>query len=185
YLTDDYARGASTNAAVNNGLPNNFSFLTSSSPLLANPVTAGFFNVFPAVNVTNPFAYMNGRLLGTTVSTNASITNPHGALTNLVGRIQITASNELNLTGVSISGPNYISLVAPHQFDGSAGAAITAPFSDLNLGVTNGFMTVSNLLMANIPQWSGTIQAWSTRWVSVDATGVTNDYRILLVASQL
>jgi hypothetical protein len=186
YLTDDYGLGASTNAAVNNGLPNNFTFLTSSTRLFANPIIAGFDpTVFPVGTITNPFAYMNGQLLGTTVSTNVSITNPHGALTNLVGRIQITASNELNLAGVSISGPNYLSLVAPHQFDGSPGASISAPYSDINLGVTNGFLAITNLLMANIPQWSGTIQAWSTRWVAVDATGVTNDYRVLLVASQL
>lgn len=186
YFTDDYAYGASTNAAVVGGVPNSFSFITSPTPLLAGPITAGFDNVFPNVNVTNPFAYMSGKLLGTTVTTNITPQNPYGVLTNLYGRIQITASNELNLTQTTISGPNYLALTAPHQFDGSPGASISAPYSDINLGVTNGILTITNLLIANIPQWSGTLQAWSTRFVAVDTTlGVTNDYRILLVNSQL
>ena len=31
------------------------------------------------------------------------------------------------------------------------------------------FLTVSNLLSPYVPNWSGSIQAWSTRWVEVDA----------------
>jgi hypothetical protein len=61
---------------------------------------------------------------------------------------------------------------------------IQSPYSDLNLGVTNGFLTVSNLLSPQIPNWSGNIQAWSTRWVAV-VGGVTNDFRVLIVGSQL
>lgn len=88
--------------------------------------------------------------------------------------------------------PDYLSLQSPHQFDGNTGAQIAAPFSDLNLGVTNGYLAITNLLPQSFPVWCGTVQAWSTRWlvtvtniVGTNAVAVTNDYRVLLVASQL
>ena len=186
YLTDNYVFGASTNVAIIGGVPDNFSFVSSSTPLLLNPVTAGFQNIFTTANITNPYSYMNGQILATSVSTNVSDTNPHGTLTNLPARFMISASQELNLANAIIGGQNYLSLTATNQFDGSAGAQILSPYADLNLGVTNGFLTISNLLEANLPNWSGGIQAWSTRWIEVDPnTGLTNDFRVLLVYSQL
>ena len=69
---------------------------------------------------------------------------------------------------------------------GAQGALIAAPYSDINLAVTNGMLTVTNLLESDIPNWSGSVQAWSTRWTNVDAvTGISFDYRVLVVASQL
>lgn len=186
YLTDNYLLGASTNVFLTaDGYPNNFSFATSTTPLLANPTAQGFLSVFNNGFITNRYAYMNGQILASSVSTNISVTNPHGGITNLPGRFQITASQRLNLDNAIISGQNYLSLTATNQFDGSAGAHISSPFADLNLGVTNGSLSLSNLLVANLPKWSGSIQAWSTRWVDVDVNGVTNDFRVLLVASQL
>src|ERR1039457_4543444 len=135
--------------------------------------------------MTNNYAVMFGNLTSSSVSTNASVVNPSGNVTNLPGAIKITASDELNLASSVISGVNYLSLNSPHQFDGSPGAAIAAPYSDIYLGVTNGFMTMSNVLMANLPNWSGTLQAWSTAWTTVDALGNTNDYRVMLVFSDL
>ena len=187
YLTDNYRFGASTNNQVIGGVPENFSFFTSPTPLLVNPTPAGFLNnVFSFQNISNPYAYMNGQILATTVSTNISPANPHGTLTNLPARFIINASQELNLDNAVIGGQNYLSLNAPNQFDGSSGAQIVSPFSDINLGVTNGSMSVSNLLVANMPNWSGAIQAWSTDWFVVDAVnGTTNEYKVLIVGSQL
>ena len=191
YLTDDYIWGASTNVFVipgfpaNNGVPDNFILTQTTSQVLFGPATSGFVNEFPNIAISNYYAYFNGNLTASTVNTNASIANPSGNVTNLPGAIKITASDELNLASSVISGANYLSLNSPHQFDGSPGAAIMAPFSDINLGVTNGFMTVSNVLMAQIPNYSGNLQAWSTRFITVDLFGVTNDYRILLVYSAL
>jgi hypothetical protein len=185
YLTDNYAYGASTNVAVVNGVPDNYSLITSTTPLLYNPTAAGFSAVFPYGSITNPYAYMNASIMTSSEVTNSKV-NPSGSITNLPGRIQIIASNDLNLAYATISGENYLSLVAPNQFDGSPGASISAAYSDINLGVTNGFLTITNLLLANIPVWSGSIQAWSTRWVAVDpTTGITNDYRVLIVDSKL
>jgi hypothetical protein len=186
YLTDNYVYGASTNNFVYGGVPENFNFFTSPTPLLANPITPGFMDVFTDAFMSNSYAYMNGSILASSVSTNVSATNPHGTLTNLPGRVMITASQELNLDQAIIGGPNYLSLTATNQFDGSGGAQIAAPYADLNLGVTNGSMTVSNLLMGSIPNWSGNLQAWSTRWIEVDTVNnVTNDFRVLIVGSQL
>jgi hypothetical protein len=83
-----------------------------------------------------------------------------------------------------ITGPNYLTLTATNQFDGSAGADIVSPYSDISLGVTNGYLAASNLLQAALPNWNGTIQAWSGRWIVV-TNGITNDFRVLLVSSQL
>jgi hypothetical protein len=84
-----------------------------------------------------------------------------------------------------------MSLWAPKQFDGSVGAQIAAPYSDINLGVTNGFLVITNLLESALPNWSGFVAAWSTRWLTtvsntLDGTNfftVTNDYRVLIVRS--
>lgn len=191
YLTDDYVLGASTNVFIYNGTPDNFSFVTSPTPLLSGPVAPGFYNVFPSGTITNPYSYFDGQLISTTAPTNATPVNPSGAITNLPGRIQITANNELNLGLVAISGQNYLSLTATNQFDGSIGAQIAAPYSDINLGVTNGFLVITNLLESAIPNWSGFVAAWSTRLLTtvsntLDGTNfftVTNDYRVLIVRS--
>ena len=183
YLTDDYIWGASTNVLVLGGVPDNFTFVSSTTPLF--PPTAaiapGFdFTVpFDANYITNRYAYMNGQITATSVQTNNI-----GGLPLEPSRIVITGNNHLNLTDAIIGGENYLSLTATNQFDGSGGAQIASPYSDLNLGSTNGFMTITNLLEAGIPNWSGIIQAWSTRWVDVNG-GMTNDFRVLFVNSRL
>ena len=140
-------------------------------------------------------------MISTTTATNASGINPSGALTNLPGRLEINAGKDLDLSLAQLTGQNYMSLQSSNQFEGSAGALIVSPYADINVGVTNGFLTVSNLMSASIPNWSGTVQAWSTRFfttisnssITVDTNNVattnfftvTNDFRVLLVSSQL
>jgi hypothetical protein len=182
YLTDDYVLGASTNVVVVGGVPDNFTFLTASAPLLTGALSPAYYNGFTSVAITNPYAYMNAQLVSTTAPTNATVTNPYGALTNLPGRIQITATKELNLSLAQISGQNYLSLTCTNQYDGNDGAQIASPYSDINLGVTNGFLAVTNLLQSALPNWSGSVQAWSTRWITV-TNGITNDFRVLIVGS--
>ena len=196
YLNDDYLFGASTNVALANGYPDNFTFTESSTPRLPiTPAPAGFLSVFPSGSISNSYDFANVDLISTTVSTN-SIANH--SITNLPGRIQISAAKELNLGLAQITGPNYLSVQSTNQFDGSPGALIQSPYSDMNLGVTNGFLTISNLLVPLIPNWSGQVQAWSTRWLVVGGSvtnisggvtnviaGVTNDFRVLIVGSQV
>jgi hypothetical protein len=189
YLNDDYLLGASTNVFLYNGIPDNFTFLSSTTPLfLGVPTTSGFptgFAFQPGGAVTNTYSYVSAQITSSSVSTNDDIADPNHSITNLMGRIQISASKELNLSLAQITGANYLSLQATNQFDGNDGALISAPYADINIGVTNGFLTVSNLLESAVPNWGGNIQAWSGRWVYVDANGVTNDYRVLLVSSQI
>jgi len=81
----------------------------------------------------------------------------------------------LNLALAQIAQPDYLSVQATNQYDGNAGARIAAPFSDLNLGVTNGFngpFTITNLLPQSFPIWGGTVQAWSTRWLALSTNTV-------------
>ena len=202
YLNDNYILGASTNVSLFAGYPANFTFTASSTPQFTGiiPAPAGFFNVFPAGTITNRYAFANVQVISTTVSTNIS-SNPSHSITNLPGRIQISGSKELDMSFAKVTGPNYMSVQSTNQFDGSAGALIQTPYSDINIGVTNGFLTVSNLMEASIPNWSGNVQAWSTRWLAlatnssivVDTNGVattnsftvTNDFRVEIVASQL
>ena len=186
YLNNDYALGASTNAAVIGRIPNNFTFTGSLTPLIVGvtPAPAGFIpNVFFSGVVTNPYSYLSAQLIATTVATNTLL---HTNVSALPARIVITGSNEVNMALANISGANYLSVTSSNQFDGSAGAQIAAAYADFSLGRTNGTLTISNLLEAQIPVWSGTVQAWSTRWLEVDTnTGITNDFRVVLVNSQL
>ena len=170
------------------GVPDNLNLISSHTPIFIGPASAPNFPPGLASNlgvVTNFYSYLSAQLISTTEATNASQSNPSGALSNLTDRIYITANRELDLTLARITGPNYLSLMATNQFDGSDGAVIIAPYSDISLGATNGFLTVTNLLQAALPNWSGTIQAWSGRWFLVDTNGATNDFRVLLVSSKV
>jgi hypothetical protein len=193
YLTDYYVLGGSTNVDFDytSGTPNNFAFTMSTTPLYFGPAGPGFLPVFPYDKITNTYSYFDGQVIATTVPTNATTANPSGAVTNLPGRIQITASKDLKLNLASISGQNYLSLTATNQFDGSVGAQISAPYSDINLGVTNGFLVITNLLESEIPSWNGFVAAWSARFL-VTVTNfynvtnfytATNDFRVLIVRS--
>ena len=189
YLSDDYVLGASTNVSLrNNGIPSNFTFSKVGPDLtLTNPFASTFpVGLFPSGAITNPFSYTEAEFAATSVIPGPSDTNPSGALTNLPSRIQISASRELNLALTTISGQNYLSLTCTNQFNGNVGAQIVSPYSDINLGVTNGFLAVSNLLQSVIPAWVGSVQAWSTRWFYTDTnSGINYDFRVMIVDSEI
>ena len=205
YLNNDYVQSVVTNELILNGIPYNFQFAESPTQIgLGTPTAAGFLNVFDSGFVSNRFAYVSAQMIATSAGTNSI---PNHSITNLPQRIQINASKELNLALAQIAQPDYLSVQATNQYDGNAGARIAAPFSDLNLGVTNGFngpFTITNLLPQSFPIWGGTVQAWSTRWVALSTNTVivftntvpptpiatntflvTNDFRVVIVASQL
>ena len=189
YLND--VTELTTNNFINlvTGVPDNLYLTNSLTRILIGPTNKPGFPPGFSFNtgvVTNFYSYLNAQLISTTEATNTSQQNPSGALSNLTDQIFITANRELDLTLAQITGPNYLSLMATNQFDGSAGAVIIAPYSDISLGATNGFLTVSNLLQAALPNWNGTIQAWGGRWFFTDTnSGVTNDFRVLLVHSRV
>jgi hypothetical protein len=181
YLNDNYQRGASTNVILGAGIPDNFVFTQSPVPLLAGPGTAPAGSVsFPAGGITNYYDLVNAQI-GVASTNNI----PNHSITNLPGRVQINGGKYVDLSLCQISGPAYLSVQATNQFNGSAGALIQTPYADLNLGVTNGFLSVSNIMEASVPTWSGNIIAWNTRFLAVDTNGVTNDFRVLIVSSHL
>jgi hypothetical protein len=201
YLYLDDTTLLNTNLFTANGIPANgieanFTFYSSPtpvSPTLHGLTGSGFpFGLYTIPQVTNYYSYINAQLVSTTTATNANSANPSGALTNLPGRISVTANGQFNLNLAYITGPNYLSLMGTNQFSGSAGADIVSPFSDISLG-TNGPLIITNLLQAALPNWSGTVQAWSGRWMMITSNtvdginfyAVSNDMRVLLVRSQL
>ena len=47
-------------------------------------------------------------------------------------------------------------------------------------------LVISNVLAGEVPSWSGSVQAWNTRWFATDDAGVNNyDFRVLLVNGDL
>ncbi len=194
YMTDDYVQGSSTNilSYTSPGVPFNYAFYEQTTPFnLGIPDTTnypsifGFGQPFPAgyeVN-TNIYSYVSAQFVASTVSTNSVV---GGAITNLPGRIELVASNELNLSLSSMSGMNYLLLRSTNNYDNDGQSLISSPFTDVYLGRTNGSIVISNLLLSAVPIWNGSIQGWSTRWFYNDTnTGITYDYRALLVESAL
>jgi hypothetical protein len=187
-LNNDYLLGASTNLNLSSGYPNNFQFSTDPTSLAGLPPATVALPTYPPGVLTNVYSYANVQVVPTSVSPGVTSQNPSGALTNLPARFQISASREFSLALANVTGQNYLSLACTNQFDGSVGATIISPYSDINLGVTNGFLTVSNLLQSVIPAWSGTIQAWSTVFLNANTNSgstITNDFRVLIVQSSL
>jgi hypothetical protein len=188
-LKVDFQMILTTNLVITaTGLPSNYTFTESSRSQAGgatpeSPAPPGFVNnVFLPGSVTNIYSYANAQMITTSVGTN---TIPNHAITNLPARIEIAAGSHLDMSLAEISGANYLSVTATNQFDGSAGAGIQVPYSDINVGVTNGFLTMSNTITSVIPVWSGGIQAWSTRWIAPLGQNATIDYRVLIVGSQL
>jgi len=183
YLNDDMVAAAAPGAWYSrNGLPACFYFWNSTTPsITGTPATAGYQSGLPVTVFTNQYSAFSGSLIDISVATNAGPSFT-GNITNLPGRIVINASNELSLADAVISGPNYISITCTNQFNGSGGASISAPYSDLNLGVTNGFLTISNLLQPTISQCSGPVQAYSGRFFTYpNVYGGSNDFRVLII----
>src|SRR5262249_18305405 len=80
------------------------------------------------------------------------------------------------------------------NFLGNSNSYISAPFADLNLGVTNGSLVVSNLLTPFVPSLTGEIRAYSGSYFftetntppgSTNVITITNYVRILIVLSGL
>lgn len=186
-----------------------FSFNSGPTSFLTGAPAAPAFvpDPFPAV-VTNDFGFISVIPQSLPLGTNQII---GGSATNLPGRIQLTSLDSLALDDSTASGMSYVQLNTPN-FLGNSNSYIAAPYADINLGVTNGSLNVSNLLAPYVPEWttaSGTfgggllgtagITAFSgsyffteTNFVVVPGTPpttnaitITNDVRILIVSSSL
>jgi len=186
-LIDDYTLAISTNVLLTlNNVPDNFVFESQvGTPYLTTSYPSGFpagFTFLPTTGVTNRYSDVIAELEPTTVGTNLV---PGGALTNIAGRVQISASGTLNISSAIISGMNYLNLTATNQLVNDGQAQISAPYSDLYLGSTNGNLVMTNVLVSSVPKWNGTVTAWSSGWQAPNATGATNYYEVLVVDSTL
>jgi hypothetical protein len=190
YLNDNYVGSADTNILKYGdpgiGVPNNFVIYPSATRLgLGSPVASGYYpNLDTADSITNNiYSYVDAQMIPSSVS---PLGNGSGAiaLTNMPGRVEITASNELNLSRAVFSGMNYLRLNSTNQFDYDGRDQVSAPYADFYLGSTNGSMAITNLIEPILPVWSGSLQAFSTRWGYTNA-GINYDFRVMLVQSQL
>lgn len=211
YLANDPTARRFTNylfgaSPVNQLFPDFFFAETIGAPLpfLGPASVSSFVNPFPIFpQVTNNYSYISEAV------TPFAVTNETfgGSVTNVPGRIQLSASQSMNLANTRISGPNYTLISAPVDFEGNSNSLISTPFADLNLGVPGNFLAISNLLDPNVVQWQGLtnppavtagifftpmagIQAWSgsfffTNTDPVTSNSVVNDVRILMINSAL
>ena len=97
------------------------------------------------------------------------------AYTNMPGRIEVTASKQLDLRSSRISGLNYLRLTATNNFSQDPNLRISTAVADYNLAVTNSTLTVSNLLSPTVPRLNGYVDVFSTCWTNIyDFPGTTN-----------
>ena len=196
FLEDDF--GAFTNLylftntfGINNGRPTlapwnytistspffNFFFGASNNAVYSPGLLAGNSTV-----VTNDYSAYAVDITGTTTLLDTGVAG--SSVTNMPGRVEIKADNQLDLTRTLIEAQNYLSLRATNHFVGSSNASITVPFSDISLGSTNGLLDIQNLLIPFVPRLTGTLDAWSGRWTNfVGAVEVR--YHVLVVDSAL
>ncbi len=137
------------------------------------PNTNNFTSGYTAYEaIFQPTTVMPGELAGQT-------------FTNMPGRIEITASKQLDLRSNRIAGLNYVRLNAPNHFTNDPNTRILTYVADYNLGVTNGTLVVSNLLAPTCPRLNGLVDVFSTRWTNVDDAHITNTYYVLMVDSHV
>lgn len=152
--------------------------------LLANPgtnftdKTVAFWGDPSTVTGAVYSAY--GATIRTTPTTAQDATTVRGA----PGRIEVKADKVLDATLSSIDALTYLKLNATNHFVGASNAAIAAPFSDIALASTNGYLNMSSVLQRLVGRISGTLDAYSVVWTNnVVFGGSTNPvvFNVILV----
>ena len=86
------------------------------------------------------------------------------SITNAPGKIQIFAK-DLNLSRTRMSATSTIQIQAANLVS-SAGAVMDCQNLSYNLGSTNGFLNVTNLVVQNVQRLNGTVKEWSGLWTN-------------------
>jgi hypothetical protein len=120
--------------------------------------------------ITNVYSMFGANMQPVTVSPDANVAG--SAISNLPGRMEITAAQSLNMAGTIIDAGNYLNLTSTNDYRGSQGAQIIFPFADINLGSSNGQMVISNLVLPYVTRFNGPIDAWTAAWTNL--TSATN-----------
>ena len=190
YLTDNFGEVTNIGVAITGfsgprptSTPINYTFVEG-TPFFGVPTFPSQLptDVFDFIVVTQQYAaYEAIFTAGTSLPTDVA----GGNVTNVAGRIEVTADKNLDLSHTHISALNYALLSSTNHFLGSSHALISSPNLDINLRTTNGVFAVTNLVAPFLNHLSGTIDLWSCRWTNVDAANVTNSYHVLYVDSRL
>ena len=165
-------------------IPTNYYFFQSGALNFGTPVTPGLPPgvIGPNTNWTTEFTAYEALFLPTTVIPGELAGQTY---TNMPGRIEVTASKQLDLSSSRIAGLNYLRLTAPNNFTQDRNTRIMVPMADYNLGVTNATLTFSNLLAPTCPRLNGYVDVFSTTWTNIDSANITNTYFITMVDSHL
>jgi hypothetical protein len=102
--------------------------------------------------------------------------SPTSSITNLPGRIRITADN-LNLGQTGISANGQIVIQASNLIT-SVGAVVNCENLSFNLGSSTGNLNVTNLAMNSVNGFNGTVSCWSAVWTNIETVVITNNYSI-------
>jgi|GEM_PF-605883 len=157
-----------------------FSFFGIGLAATPNAIPGGFF---PAGTLTNLWAAYEALLPPGSILLSDTVGQD---VTNIPGRIEVSASQSLNLTKARITSVNYLSFQATNHFLGSSNAQIVAPFADFNLRSTNGLLEITNLFNPYVAQPEGYVDLWSTCVTNVNnATTNTNVFHVLFVDAHL
>jgi hypothetical protein len=103
------------------------------------------------------------------------------AITNLPGRINISAAS-LDLSDTVIRGEGEV-VVNSSQFINSQNASVDCENLSFNLGATNGFLSVTNLVPPGVERFHGTVSMISAVWTNYTFVVLTNNYAAVLVTN--
>ena len=183
YLVDTLASG--TNGGL---LPNSSGTFTArpANYLVSRRTPNQFFsgrsgNAVLTPNFLYDPSFTNRSVLGRYAGYSAFIDNlvsetpavPGGTVTNLPGRITITA-NSLDMTKTRLRGEGLITVQARHLVS-SSNAVVDGQNLSYVLGSTNGNLAIQDLAKASVARFNGNIYAWSGSW-SNSAVVVTTNY---------
>jgi hypothetical protein len=182
---------------ANTFIPTNYFFFQYGLPFFSLPTSPGLplGIIGPNTNnFTSQFTAYEALFTNTTVILSDIAGQTY---TNMPGRIEVTASKQLDLSSSRIAGLNYVRLTATNNFTQDRNTRILSAVADYNLGVTNATLTFSNLLAPTCPRLNGFVDVWSTAWtnfpspvtnfigISTNVYYYTNSYFITVVDSFL
>ena len=121
---------------------------------------------------------------GITVKTSLATEETAVKVRGAAGRVEVKADKNLSADLLQAEALTYLKLSATNHFSGSSNAYITAPFSDIALASTNGFLNMSSVLQPIVNRINGIVDIYSVRWTnSVFFNGTTNPvvFNVLMV----
>jgi hypothetical protein len=164
-------------------MPTNYYFSRGVQEFLGTPATpTSLPPAFNATKITADFSTYQAMFEPTTALPGDLA---HRSYSTLPGRIEIVAGKTLNLASSRIGALNYLRVSATNGFTSDSLTRILTPAADFDLAANNGLLVISNLMPVTCPRLDGTVSLYSARWIYVDPTGLTNNYQVWLVDSEV